>query len=164
VLSGYLDAVLTALAEAGFTCRAVRICAEEHLHARLRIAAADTSPPGGPDMITLCWAEDIGWSLTHSLLRSSPTPWSYLHSRLVPPPEEVVGFVEMVLSDVEGLAMLYPAQFRRHCQPLAPVLEALAEHAAPRPGDAPAPRVRSRVAEASTPDEVASTPARGTAR
>jgi hypothetical protein len=129
-LSAYLDAVITALAAEGFTCRQVRIGSGNELHARVSLVPTDPSLPGLPKTITLCWSECTGWSMTHSLLRSSPSRWRYLHSRLVPSPAAVAGFVALVL-DVEDIAMLYPAQFRHHSQPLAPVIDALAEHAAP---------------------------------
>lgn len=67
-------------------------------------------------------------ALTHTLLRPTPDPWRYLHSRLVPSPDAVAEFVTTVLSDPDRVALPYPARFRRTDQPLEPVLDALTEH------------------------------------
>jgi hypothetical protein len=127
LLTGYLAAVADALRVEGFGVTHSRVEPGPLLHARLTLTPVEPSP-GRPARITLAWAEDTGWSVTHSRLRATPTPWRYLHSRLIPSPVAVATFVILVLTDTEDLAMLYPAQFRRHTQPLRPVIDALAEH------------------------------------
>jgi Family of unknown function (DUF6292) len=127
LLTDYLAAVADALRVEGFRVTHSRVEPGPLLHARLTLTPVE---PGSdrPARITLAWAEDTGWSITHSRLRTTPTPWRYLHSRLIPLPVAVAAFVTLVLTDTEDIAMLYPAQFRRRTQPLRPVIEALAEH------------------------------------
>jgi hypothetical protein len=126
VLCGYLDAVTATLTANGLSCRRIRVTSRERLHARLSL----TPPPRartGIRTITLCWAEETGWSITHTLLRSTPNPWRYRHGRLVPSPEAVAGFVTMLLTDPDHpCAMGYPDPSRTH-QPRASVLAALTE-------------------------------------
>lgn len=137
LLTDYLAAVADALRVEGFRVPHSRVVPGPLLHARLTLTPVE---PGSdrPARITLAWAEDTGWSITHSGLRATPTPWRYLHSRLIPPPVAVAAFVTLVLTDTEEIAMLYPAQFRRHTQPLRPVIDALAE-----PGFAPSGRTEA---------------------
>jgi hypothetical protein len=124
-LTDYLAAVGNALRTEGLQTTHSRVEPGPILHARL------TAVPGGPAgdrpaRVTLAWAEDTGWSVTHSRLRGTASPWRYLHSRLVPAPAAVAAFVTLVITDTEDLAMLYPAQFRRHTEPVRLVLDALA--------------------------------------
>jgi hypothetical protein len=85
--------------------------------------AAEVAP-----VVELAWAEDTGWSVAHHLLGDTPTPWRYLHQRLVPDPVTVAIFLESVLTMVDEVGMPYPAQFRYRAQPLQPVLDELARY------------------------------------
>jgi Family of unknown function (DUF6292) len=131
-LTDYLAAVANALRAEGFQTTHSRVEPGPILHARL--TAVPSGPAGDrPARVTLAWAEDTGWSVTHSRLRGTASPWRYLHSRLVPAPAAVAAFVTLVITDTEDLAMLYPAQFRRHTEPVRLVLDALAEHGCTAP-------------------------------
>lgn len=142
-LRGYLTSVRTALLEAGFSVPTLDIAAGSELEATLTVVdqrprahrarsdhdpAADVATP----TVELAWAEDIGWSVSHYLLSSTPTPWRYLHRDLVPAPATVVEFLRGVIdagaSATHEVGMVYPAQFRYRSQSTQPVIDALARH------------------------------------
>lgn len=145
LLRDYVSAVAAALRLDGFVARHIRVGPGPDLAARITLVPTEPTSPGTPATITLAWAEDAGWSMTHSKLRTSPTPWRYLHSRLVPSPAGVAGFVSLVLDDADDIMMLYPAQFGRRGQPLEPLIAELAARV-PAAAPAGAPRAAALVA------------------
>jgi hypothetical protein len=132
LLVDYLGAVIAALDGEGLSVTGIRMGCGVTLHARLALARTGPRASGAPDRmpgaITLMWAEDLGWSLSHTQLRDSRAGWRYLPGGLAPSPATVAGFVTNALSHRVDPATGSPTPVGHHGQHLAPLIDALAHH------------------------------------
>jgi hypothetical protein len=132
LLVDYLGAVIAALDGEGLSVTGIRMGCGVTLHARLALARTGPRASGAPDRvpggITLMWAEDLGWSLSHTELRDSRAGWRYLPGGLAPSPATVARFVTNALSHRVDPATGSPTPIGHHGQHLAPLIDALAHH------------------------------------
>lgn len=131
LLRGYLHQVAKTLSWHGFEVTHTELGESGDLEAVLTVTPTGPADRVLPPLLTLSWAEDTGWAVSHRLISTGATPWRYLHTELVPAPARVARFLALVAED-EEVGMLYPAQFRLRGQPLRPVLDELARYAGDR--------------------------------
>jgi hypothetical protein len=77
--------------------------------------------------VELEWAEDTGWSVSHSSFVPDPSAWRFCETALVPAPSVVARFVRDALASPQT-AQRYPTRFRHRSQPLRVVIDQLGEH------------------------------------
>jgi hypothetical protein len=135
LLVDYLGAVIAALDGEGLSVTGIRMGCGVTLHARLALARTGPRASGAPDRvpggITLMWAEDLGWSLSHTELSDSRAGWPYLAGGLAPSPATVARFVTNALSHRVDPATGSPTPVGHHGQHLAPLIDAPSP---PQPG------------------------------
>jgi hypothetical protein len=132
LLVGYLGAVADALNDEGLSVTGIRMGSGVALQARLALVRTGPRSSGAsermPVGITLMWAEDLGWSLSHTQLRDSRAGWRHLPGGQAPSPATVARFVTNSLSHRVEPAMGSPTPVGHHGQHLPPLIDALARH------------------------------------